>query len=128
MGAQVSPENALGAAALGVHAIGLALAHERGLSEKHAIKQVDRFMSNQHIDPWELATQWVPFVIGVRKEIVVAMDWTDFDADDQSTLMIAMVTSHGRATPLLWKTYRKSTLASHRNEYECTVPIYSRRV
>src|SRR5688572_10193919 len=86
----------LGAAALGVHAIGLALAQERGLSEKHAVKQVDRFMSNRHIDPWELAAQWVPFVIGARKEIIAAMDWTDFDADDQSTLMIALVTSHGR--------------------------------
>lgn len=32
----------LGAPALGVHAIGLALAEERGLSEKHAVKQVDR--------------------------------------------------------------------------------------
>jgi len=118
----------LGAAALGVHAIGLALAQERGLSEKHAVKQVDRFMSNQHIDPWKLAAQWVPFVIGVRKEIVVAMDWTDFDADDQSTLMISMVTSHGRATPLLWKTYRKSTLASHRNEYEDEVLLRLREV
>lgn len=118
----------LGAAALGVHAIGLALAQERGLSEKHAVKQVDRFMSNYHIDPWQLAGQWVPYVIGPRKEIVVALDWTDFDADDQSTLMLAMVTSHGRATPLLWKTFRKSTLGNHRNDYEDEVLLRFREV
>lgn len=118
----------LGAAALGVHAIGLALAQERGLNEKHAVKQVDRFMSNRHIDPWELAAQWVPFVIGARKEIVAAMDWTDFDADDQSTLMISMVTSHGRATPLLWKTHRKSRLGDHRNEYEDELLLRLREV
>lgn len=108
----------LNAATLGVHAIGLGLARERGLNEKHAVKQVDRFLSNQGIDPWELARRWVPYIIGERDQIAVALDWTDFDADDQSTLMLAMLTKHGRATPLLWKTWRKSTLATHRNEYE----------
>lgn len=111
----------LNAATLAVHAIGLGLARERGLDEKHAIKQVDRFMSNQGIDPWELASRWVPYMVGDRTEIAVAMDWTDFDADDQSTLMLALLTTHGRATPLLWKTFRKSTLANHRNEYEDAV-------
>ena len=118
----------LGAAALGVHAIGLALAEERGLSEKHAVKQVDRFFSNTKIDPWELAERWVPFIVGQRKEIAVAMDWTDFDADDHSTLMLAMLTSHGRATPLVWKTFRKSTLGSHRNEYEDELLLRLREV
>jgi hypothetical protein len=28
------------------------------------------------------------------------MDWTDFDADDQATLALSLVTNHGRATPL----------------------------
>lgn len=109
---------AIRAATLGVHAIGLALARERGLGEKHAIKQVDRFFSNNRIDPWSLADKWVPFVVGQRADIRVAMDWTDFDADGHATLMLAMLTSHGRATPLIWRTYYKSTLRGHRNEYE----------
>jgi hypothetical protein len=29
-----------------------------------------------------------------------------------------LVTSHGRATPLLWKTVRKSELKNRRSEYE----------
>lgn len=118
----------LSAESLAIHAIGLALAQERGLNEKHAIKQIDRFVGNRMIDPWELADHWVHFVIGPRREIIVAMDWTDFDADDHSTLMLSMTTSHGRATPLVWKTYRKSTLANHRNEYEDEVLTRLREV
>ena len=30
------------------------------------------------------------------------MDWTDFDHDDQSTLVLSLVTGHGRAAPLIW--------------------------
>ena len=39
-------------ASLAVHAIGLGLAQARGLLTKHAVKQVDRLMSNQGIDVW----------------------------------------------------------------------------
>jgi hypothetical protein len=46
-----------------------------------------------------------------------ALDWTDFDADDQSTIALSMITSHGRATPLLWKTVMKSELKGWRNEH-----------
>jgi len=40
-----------------------------------------------------------------------AMDWTDFVADDQTTLALNLVTRHGRATPLLWLTVPKDELA-----------------
>ena len=40
-------------------------------------------------------------VVSARKTIVVAMDWTDFDADDQATLALSLVTNHGRATPFV---------------------------
>jgi hypothetical protein len=30
---------------------------------------------------------------------VVALDWTDFDADNQATIMLSLITDHGRATP-----------------------------
>ena len=39
-------------AALGVQTIGAALAQARGLFPKHAVKQVDRLLSNQGIDVW----------------------------------------------------------------------------
>ena len=31
------------------------------------------------------------------------MDWTEFDADDHSTLVISLQTNHGRSNSLLWK-------------------------
>src|SRR5947199_247219 len=50
--------------------------------------------------------------------IVVTLDWTEHDHDDQTTIAINLVTSHGRATPLIWKTVVKSGLKDNRNEYE----------
>jgi hypothetical protein len=105
-------------AALGIHAIGRALAVAAGLNSRHAVKQVDRLLSNSGVDPWRLFASWVPYVVADRPEIVAALDWTDFDADDQSTLVLSMITSHGRATPLLWKTVMKSELQGWRNEHE----------
>jgi hypothetical protein len=82
------------------------------------VKQVDRLLSNSGIDVWQLFGSWVPFVIGERSEIIAALDWTDYDADDQSTIVLSMITSHGRATPLLWKTVVKSKLKGWRNKHE----------
>jgi hypothetical protein len=106
------------AASLGIHAIGRALAQAEGLNPKHAIKQVDRLFSNSGVDTWALFGSWAPYVVGPRKEIVVAMDWTDFDDDDQSTLAVHLVTRHGRSTPLLWLTVQKSEMKGERNSHE----------
>jgi hypothetical protein len=105
-------------AALAVSLIGQALAQARGLFAKSAIKQVDRLLSNAGVIPWEVFGSWVGEVVGVRREIVVAMDWTDFDADNQSTLALHLVTRHGRATPLLWLTVDKDELKNQRNDFE----------
>lgn len=116
------------AAALGVSAIGRGLALAEGLSSKHAIKQVDRLLSNTGVDVWALFAAWVPYMLGGRTEVVVALDWTDFDADDQATLALHMMTSHGRATPLMWKTVRKSELGGNRNRVEDDLLIHLRSV
>lgn len=108
----------LQAASLAVSAIGQGLALCEGLNVKHAIKQVDRLFSNRALDVHLLFASWVPFVLGERLEIVVALDWTDFDKDDHSTRGLSLCTSHGRTTPLLWKTVQKSQLQKRRNEYE----------
>jgi hypothetical protein len=105
-------------ASLAVAVIGQALAQARGLVTKHAIKQVDRLLSNQNIDVWDSFARWVPHLIGSRKEIVVAMDWTEFDRDGQATLALNLVTGHGRATPLLWVTVWKEELSEQRNDFE----------
>jgi hypothetical protein len=91
---------ALQGAQLAVSALGRALAVAKNRDPKHAIKQVDRFFSNTGVDVWQMAARWVPFVIGPRPEIVAALDWTDFDPDDQSTIALHLITKHGRLSPL----------------------------
>ncbi len=102
---------ALHGAQLAVSTLGRALAVAK-------IKQVERFFSNTGVNVWSLFANWAPFVIGKRPEVVAALDWTDFDADDQSTIALHLITKHGRATPLLWKTVEKSDLEGWRNEHE----------
>jgi DDE family transposase len=108
---------------LAVSTIGHGLALARGLTTKHAIKQVDRLLSNEGIDIDAALRHWVRYVVGPRTSINVAMDWTEFDADGQATLMLSLLTAHGRATPLLWLTVDTSTLKNHRNEYEYQVLV-----
>lgn len=105
-------------ASLAVATIGQALAQARGLVTKHAVKQVDRLMSNAGIGVWESFARWVPHQVGARPDILVAMDWTDFDHDDQSTLVLSLVSDHGRAAPLLWLSVWKEEIATRRNDFE----------
>jgi DDE family transposase len=105
-------------ASLAVAVIGQALAQARGLVTKHAVKQVDRLLSNAGIDVWDSFARWVPQQVGGRPDILVAMDWTDFDHDGQSTLVLSRVTGHGRAAPLIWRTVWKEEIATRRNDYE----------
>ena len=101
-----------------LHKIGEGLAFANKLNKKHATKQVDHLLSNKKLDIWDESEAWVPYIIGARNEIMVSMDWTDFDADGQSTIAVNLITDHGRATPLLWKTVDKSSLKHNRARYE----------
>jgi hypothetical protein len=105
-------------ASLGVALIGKSLAQARGLLPKHAIKQVDRLLSNRKLEAWDIFATWVPELVGSRTDLIVAMDWTDYDADGQATLALKLVTRHGRATPLVWLSVFKDELKDARNAYE----------
>jgi hypothetical protein len=106
------------AVSLSIHAIGTGLAAARGLQAKHAIKQVDRLLRNPALNVWALFAHWIPYVIGTQRQIVVALDWTDFDADGHATIAMSVVTAHGRALPLVWRTVPKAQLKGRRNRYE----------
>jgi len=108
---------------LAICAIGQGLAAAGSLKPKHAVKQIDRLLSNTAIDVDDILFRWVPFVIGERSSIMVAMDWTDFDADNQATIMLALMSDHGRSTPLVWLTVDKSTLKDRRSFYEHRVLV-----
>jgi hypothetical protein len=102
---------------LALSVIGHALAQARGLMDRHAIKQVDRLLSNAGVVVRDLFAPWACEVVGQRKAIVVAMDWTDFDVDNQATLASSLITCHGRATPLLWPTVDKDELKDQLNDF-----------
>lgn len=106
------------AASLAIHAIGRGLAVAAGKNSKHTTKQVDRLLSNGLFYVEKLFKPWVEYVVGPRKDLVVALDWTDFDDDDQTTLCLYLITSHGRATPLVWHTTYKSELEGQRARLE----------
>ena len=63
----------------------------------------------------------MPYVVGKRDSITVAMDWTEVDADGQATIMLSLLSRHGRATPLVWLTVDKAALKNRRNGYEYQV-------
>ena len=105
-------------ASLAVHAIGQGLAHAQGSHPKHGIKQVDRLLSNEGVDVWAYFAYWVPYIVGQRPRVVVALDWTSFARDGHETIVLSMLTGHGRATPLLWHTVEASTLKGKQTGYE----------
>ncbi len=113
----------LRSASLAVCTVGRGLAAARGLNPKHATKQVDRLLSNPKINVDDMLARWVPYVVGARTSIVVALDWTDFEADKQATIMLSLITDHGRATPLVWLTVDKRTLKHNRSLYEHRVLV-----
>ena len=111
-------QGVLTSASLAIHAVGRGLAQAMGTLTKHGVKQVDRLLSNRGVDVWAFFAYWTPFIVAARTEVVVALDWTSFAADGQDTIVLSMVTGHGRATPLLWKTVASSTLKGNQRRYE----------
>jgi hypothetical protein len=105
-------------AALAVHLIGQGLAQAKGLDAKHAIKQVNGLLDNSGLVMSTVFRLWIGFVLAKRPDALVLMDWTDFDKDGHTTLVLSLVTTHGRATALIWKTVTKRGLKNKRNRYE----------
>ncbi len=89
----------------------------RGLNTKHAVQPGG-------IDLDAILPHWVSHVVGTRVDIKIAMDWSDFDANKQTTIMLSLMTGHGRATPLAWLNVDTATLKAHRNEYETRVLVH----
>jgi hypothetical protein len=108
-------------ASLAVAIIGHALAEAKGLKDRHTIKQVGRLLGNKGIDVWKIFEHWVPEIVGTSKSIVVAMDWTDFDADGQATIALHLIGLYGQTTPLIWLSMWKDELKGRRNDCEDTV-------
>src|SRR5258708_32917664 len=66
----------ISSASLAVNSIGQGLALARGRLPKHAIKQVDRLLSDPGVQVYEIANRWGASAGGPRAEIAVARGWT----------------------------------------------------
>jgi len=106
------------AGVLGIHAIGEAYAQFASISRKAGVKQVDRLLSNGKLCVDAALRVWVNYVVGERTELLLAMDWTEFDGDNHSVLAVYLVTNHGRSTPIAWHTVEKSSLKGNQRRYE----------
>src|SRR6266545_2321235 len=94
--------------ALSLVATFVAAAHQ--ILPKAAAQRLDRLCANPRLGLDVVGFSWVRYALGARKEVLLTIDWTDFDADEQATVVIAIVTTHGRATPLWWRTVRQKDL------------------
>jgi len=97
--------------------IGDGLAIAKGLLPKHARKQVDRLISNHGIDVDICQDKLALLLISNRQRIYLAMDWTVFAKDGHMTITLRLVTTHGRATPLLWRTVSVIGLKGNKNSH-----------
>ncbi|MBP9722909.1 MAG: hypothetical protein KBD64_07110 [Gammaproteobacteria bacterium] len=97
--------------------MGDSLAAAKGLLPKHTRKQVDRLISNNGIDVDICQDKLALLLISNRQRIYVAMDWTVFAKDEQMTITLRLVTTHGRATPLLWRTVSAVGLKGNKNSH-----------
>jgi hypothetical protein len=59
---------------------------------------------------------------------VVSLDWTEFPTHGHSCIAMNLVTSHGRATPLVWKTVPSNTLKNRQVHYEQDLILWLSRV
>ena len=98
--------------------MGHAMATERGVIPKHAIKQVDRLLGNTKVRWKEAQRAMIRYLVGARKQLVVSLDWTEYGGDCHSQITLNLVTEHGRATPLLWRTVPDNRLKNNRSAHE----------
>lgn len=85
---------------------------------RHAITQVDSWLSNRQLLREDIARCWVRFVVAARQELLVNVDWTELEDSDQSMIVLGTHTTPGRSPPLVWKTVRRSELKEQRNAHE----------
>ena len=70
----------LNASVVSIAAIGRAYARLAMIESKSGVKQIDRLLSNEQVKIEEVMPLWVKHVVGTTQNIVLAIDWTDFDA------------------------------------------------
>ena len=65
-------QGVLASASLAIHAVGRGLAQAMGTLT--GVKQVDRLLSNRGVDVGTFFAYWTPYIVGARKEVIVALE------------------------------------------------------
>jgi hypothetical protein len=100
---------------LGVAPLGRALPSRT--AEKHRIKRVDRSLGNERIPIEQLSKALARTVVGPRKLILVAVDWTDLH-DGKHQVLAAGIIAKGRTLPIYWTVVPKASLTLNQNRIE----------
>ena len=98
---------------VGVASLGRAIRSK--VDPKHKIKQVDRFLGNQklHVDEW--CAQLLAVVIGPRKAVRIAVDWTKVG---KWPVLVASLVIQRRGVPIYWSTCDWRKLKRSQNAFE----------
>jgi len=104
---------AFDARVLGIASLGR---HLRSLtSPKHSIKRVNRFLGNKHFDDQQAQEDLLRTVIGPRKRVFIAVDWTKVR---QWPVLVAGVVRRGRAVPVMWQVMGEHVMYKSQNHFE----------
>jgi len=95
--------------------IGRQLAVRTGVFAKHAIKRVDRYLSNPRIEPTEAMAKTIRWISLPSKRLVVSIDWVDIR---RFHCLMPAGWCKGRAIPLLWQVIRWEDLHRSTNSIE----------
>lgn len=82
---------------------------------KHAIKRVDRWLSNRRFSDKRARELWLSFVMGPRRRVLIAIDWTKLR---RWPVLVAGVVQRGRAVPVLWAVADPDKLYKSQNAFE----------
>lgn len=98
---------------LSITALGRALAHTT--VPKHAIKRVDRWLGNRKFDDHRAREHFLRMVLGPRRNVVLAVDWTKLRT---WPVLVAGIVHRGRAIPVLWAVADPAKLYKSQNAFE----------
>lgn len=83
--------------------------------EKHAIKRVDRFLSNPRVNLELAKNNLAKWFIQGQKQLLIAVDWTKIG---QLGVLCASIVYQGRSIPLYWKTSHYKGMRGKLSEVE----------
>ena len=85
-------------------------AANQDIKNKSAMKQIAGTLGMSMFKRRFAFHHFVKSVTRGLTSVTTSLDWTDFASNDQTTLVLGLVLEGKRSLPILWHTYRKSSL------------------